>query len=158
MKNPATLAHIHSLTLQIILSFTAAMLLTGCKAAHEPGGVSHAVVQISGHTLDEIQKTTAEVFGDEGYTLAQQSQTLMVFQRDGSRRDAAKYGGWSGEGITMRVRVEFTELAGSNFKLRADVSAVEDADDPFFADESRAMMLNRRPYQQLLDQVDKRLE
>jgi hypothetical protein len=134
------------------------LLVSACQSAHEPGGTSHAVVQIQNHPLEEIQKATAEVFGAEGYAERSRSAEMMVFDRAGSRRDAAKYGGWSGEGVTMRVRVGFTALAGGNYRLQADATAVQDAGDPFFADESRAMMLNRRPYQQLLDKVATRLK
>lgn len=108
--------------------------------------------------MEEIQKATAEVFGAEGYSERGRSAEMMVFDRAGSRRDAAKYGGWYGEGVTMRVRVGFTSLAGGNYRLQADASAVQDAGDPFFADESRAMMLNRRPYQNLLNEVANRLK
>ena len=134
------------------------LLTSACQSAHEPGGVSHAVAQINGRTLEEIQKTTAAVFGEEGYVEKGRNAETMVFDRAGSRRDAAKYGGWYGEGVTMRVRVGFTSLAGGSYRLQADASAVQDASDPFFADESRAMMLNRRPYQKLLDEVAVRLK
>lgn len=134
------------------------LLASACQSAHEPGGTSHAVTQVSGRSLEEIQKATAEVFGAEGYVEQSRTAEMMVFDRAGSRRDAAKYGGWAGEGVTMRVRVGYTALAGGNYRLQADASAVQDASDPFFADESRAMMLNRRPYQKLLDEVASRLK
>jgi hypothetical protein len=134
-----------------------AALMAGCQAAHEPGGTSHAVVQVSGHSLEKIQQTTAVVFGEEGYSLAMSSPDAMIFDRAGSRRDAAKYGGWSGEGVTMRVRVDFTELAGGSYRLQADVSTVQNSDDPFFRDENRAMMLNRSQYRRMLGEVEKRL-
>jgi hypothetical protein len=133
-------------------------LLSACQSAREPGGTSHAVVQINGRTLKEIQDTTAVVFGEEGYSLRSRSAAQMVFSRPGSRRDAAKYGGWSGEGVTMQVRVAFTELAGGSYRVQADAYAEQNASDPFFQEENRAMMLNRIPYRRLLDDVAKRLE
>jgi hypothetical protein len=149
------------INVKLLLSVTGLLVLllsSACQSAHEPGGTSHAVKQIQGRSLEEIQKTTAEVFGAEGYTERGRNPEMMVFDRAGSRRDAAKYGGWSGEGVTMRVRVGFTGLAGGNYRLQADATAVEDAGDPLFEDESRAMTLNRRPYQNLLDEVAKRLK
>jgi len=134
------------------------LLVTGCQSAHEPGGTSHAVVQINGHSLDEIQQTTAVVFGEEGYSLGGRTPDQMLFQRPGSRRDAAKYGGWSGDGVTMRVRVDFTALAGGSYRLQADAYAQQNSADPFFRDENRAMMLNRLPYRRLLDEVARRLK
>jgi hypothetical protein len=142
----------------MLASLAAMLLCSGCKSAHEPGGTSHVVEQIDGHTLAEIQEAASAVFGEEGYTLATRTPTLMVFDRPGSRRDAAKYGGWMGEGVTMRVRVAFTELAGDSYRLQADAYAVQNGSDPFFQDENRVLLLNRAPYRRMLNDVASRLK
>jgi hypothetical protein len=131
--------------------------LPGCRSATQPGSTSHAVVQINGHALEEIQATAAGVFGENGYSETSRNSQSMTFQRPGSRREAAKYGGWSGEGVTMRVKVAFTPLAGGHYMVQADAFAERNSSDPFFREENRALMLNRRPYQKLLDEVEKRL-
>jgi len=158
MNTTETRNRTRNVILPAIMLLAAVLCLTGCRAAHEPGGVSHAVVQIDGQPLDAVQQATAAVFGEEGYSLVHRSAESMVFERAGSRRDASKYGGWSGEGVTMRVFVTFTALANAGYRLQADVSAKENASDPFFEDENRAMMLNRRPYQKLLNEVESRLK
>jgi hypothetical protein len=134
------------------------LLFTGCQSANQPGSASHAVVQINGRSLAEIQRTTSVVFGEESYSLGTTSPEMMIFERPGSRRDAAKYGGWYGEGVIMRVKVGFRELAGGSYLLQADAYAGQNSDDAFFRSEDRALMLNRRPYQRLLDEVAKRLK
>ncbi|MEY4388267.1 MAG: hypothetical protein RLY20_3550 [Verrucomicrobiota bacterium] len=132
--------------------------LTGCQSGTEPGSQSHAVVQIKGHSLAEIQTATTAVFTEAGYwpKLAQPDQ--MMFERPGSRRDAVKWGNIAGGGVNMRVKVLFSVLPNGNQLLQADAYAVQVSDDPFFQTESRNVLLNRRPYQKLLDQVVARLK
>jgi len=42
----------------------------------------------------------------------------MVFERPGSRSDALKWGGWSGKGVTMRVKVRLSQLANGGYLRR----------------------------------------
>ena len=146
---------IRFITTSAILSL---LLLTGCQSAKQPGSTSHASVQIFGRTVTEIQQAATVVFQEEGYGLAMATPQGMVFERPGSRRDAVKWGGLaSGQGVTMRVKIQMSEYAGSHL-LQADAYAMQNSDDPFFQTESRNVLLNRRPYQKLLDKVAKRLK
>ena len=81
----------------------------------------------------------------------------MVFDRPGSRRDALKWGGFLGAGVTMRVKVRLSVMLDGDQLVQADAYAVQNSGDPFFQSESRNVLLNRRPYQKLLDKVAKRL-
>ena len=132
--------------------------LLGCQSAKQPGSMSHASVQVKGHPLEDIRLTTTAVFREAGYSLAAASPEEMVFDRPGSRRDAAKWGGWSGEGVTMRVKVRLSSMLDGAQLLQADAFAVQNSDDEFFRTERRNIVLNRRPYQKLLDEVAKRLK
>ena len=136
-----------------------AVLLVGCQSAKETGSTSHASVRIQGHSLAEIQQTATAVFREEGYALALNTPREMVFERPGSRRDAVKWGGLaSGQGVTMRVKVQLSEPLEGGHLLQADAYAVQNSDDPFFQTESRNILLNRLPYQNLLDKVAGRLK
>jgi hypothetical protein len=42
--------------------------------------------------------------------------------------------------------------------LQADAFAVQNSDDEFFRTERRNILLNRRPYQKLLDEVARRMK
>jgi hypothetical protein len=132
--------------------------LVGCQSAKEPGSMSHASARIRGHSLSEIQETATAVFREAGYALTTSSPVEMVFERPGSRRDAAKWGGWSGQGVTMRVKVQLSEMLDGSHLLQADAYAEQNSDDSFFRTESRNILLNRRPYQKLLDEVARRLK
>ena len=134
------------------------LLATGCQSARQPGSTSHASVQIQGRGLAEVQQTMEVVFNEAGYTRTSGGPDLMVFQRLGSRWDAAKWGGWTGEGVVMLLKVEIHEVPGGAYLLQADAYAVQNSNDPFFHTDSRNILLNRRPYQKLLDEVAKRLK
>jgi hypothetical protein len=140
-----------------ILVFVAASQ-SGCRSAKQPGSMSHAVVQISGRTVADIQQTATAVFREEGYALSLNTAEMMVFERPGSRRDAIKWGDIGGRGVTMRVMVKLSTTLDGGQLLQADAYAVQISDDPFFQSESRNILLNRRPYQKLLNEVAKRLE
>ena len=132
--------------------------LVGCQSAKQPGSMSHASVQVQGHSLEDIRQTTTVVFREAGYSLAAASPEEMVFDRPGSRRDAAKWGGWSEEGVTMRVKVRLSGMLDGAQLLQADAFAVQNSDDEFFRTERRNILLNRRPYQKLLDEVARRMK
>lgn len=133
------------------------LAVTGCQSGKAPGSTSHASVQINGKSLQEIQKVAQAVFAEDGYATRLAQPNLMVFDRPGSRRDALKWGGVLTGGVTMRVKVQFNVLNQTATMLQADAYAVQDAGDSFFESDSRNIILNRRPYQRLLDEVKKRL-
>jgi hypothetical protein len=135
-----------------------ALGLVGCQSAKQPGSRSHASAQARGHSLEDIRQTTTAVFREAGYSLAAASAQEMVFDRPGSRRDALKWGGWSDQGVTMRVKVGLSKLDDGGYLLEADAYAVQNSDDEFFRTERRNIVLNRRPYQKLLDEVARRLK
>ena len=140
-----------------LLAFCAVNLV-GCQSAKQPGSMSHASVQVQGHPLEDIRQTTTLVFREAGYSLAAASPEEMVFDRPGSRRDATKWGGWSAEGVTMRVKVGLSRMTDGSDLLEADAYAVQNSDDEFFRTERRNIVLNRRPYQKLLDEVASRMK
>jgi hypothetical protein len=135
-----------------------ALSLIGCQSARQPGSMSHASIQVKGRSLEDIRQTTTAVFREAGYSLVATSQEEMVFDRPGSRRDAAKWGGWSAEGVTMRVKAGVSKMTDGSYLLEAEAYAVQNSDDEFFRTERRNILLNRRPYQKLLDEVARRMK
>jgi len=132
--------------------------LVGCWSAKEPGSGSQAAVEIPGHSTAEVRQALTAVFNEAGYTLTQPGPPEMVFERPGTRSDALKWGGWWGEGVTMRVKVRVTGMPNGGHLLEADAYAVQNSDDPFFRTESRTMLSSRRPYRELLDETARRLK
>ncbi|HXG46470.1 MAG TPA: hypothetical protein VNO52_02515 [Methylomirabilota bacterium] len=132
-------------------------LVCGCRSPKEPGGAGLAHVTIKGTPLYVIQDTAEAVFRENGYRIVEKQPTLMVFDRQGSKLDALAWGGWSGEGVVMRVKVSITGQPPEEHLLEARVYAVRDASDPFFADESRMVLIKRGPYRKMLEEVRRRL-
>ena len=98
--------------------------LLGCQSS-KPGDISHAAIQVRGHSLEDIQQTTTAVFRDEGYALTAATSELMVFDRPGSRRDAIKWGGILGAGVTMRVKVRLSVMLDGDRLLRDKIDQVK---------------------------------
>ena len=132
--------------------------LTGCQSAKQPGSYSHASLTVKGRSDAEIRQVTKEVFAEEGYSLAAEGAEFMGFQRPGSRSDALKWGGWYDEGVVIRAKVKMTPLADDSRVLQLDMFAVRDAGDGVFESESRMVLLNKRPYRQLMNEIGKRLK
>ena len=58
----------------------------------------------------------------------------------------------------MRVKVRLSSMLDGAQLLQADAFAVQNSDDEFFRTERRNILLNRRPYQKLLDEVARRMK
>ena len=109
--------------------------------------------------MPEIQRVATAVFKEQGYDLKGVKPELMVFERLGSRAETMKWGGWlDSSGVVMRIKVGLREMSEGTYLLQADAYAVRNPGDPFFEDESRNMILNRHPYQKMLNEVRKRLD
>ena len=136
-------------------------LLVGCRLG-QPAGASFASVVIKGKTPEEICKTTAAVFQEEGYRTRALAPSQMVFEREGTAGQSLAYGGvadtYYGSTTIVRVKAELVDLGGGNSRLQCQAYMVRNANDSFFQDESRLVNARRLPYQNLLDKVAKRLK
>jgi hypothetical protein len=138
-----------------------ACLVTGCRLG-KPEGSSFASVEIAGKTEDEICKTTAAVFKEDGYQISTLTPANMVFQKQGSHGQSLAYGGvvdtYYGATTLVRVRAQVVDLGAKGYRLQCQAYMVRNANDSFFEDESRLTNIRRTPYQNLLDEVAKRLK
>lgn len=130
--------------------------LVGCKSGNS-GRMGRASVDIKGRSARDIAQAATGVFKENNYRLTKSSPSELVFERPGTRQEAAKWGGWGGEGVAMQVKVTIFALAGGNTLLEAEVFAVDNTADPFFRTENKAFMLSYKTYQKLLDEVKQRL-
>jgi hypothetical protein len=139
----------------------AAGLCAGCHLG-QPDSASFASVKISGRTPDEICKTTAQVFQEDGYRVGSLNPSEMVFQKEASRGTSLAYGGvvdtYYGSTTAIRVRASLMDLGASTYRLQCKAYIVRNAGDAFFADESPVANVRSRPYQSLLNKVAKRLK
>jgi hypothetical protein len=135
-------------------------LVTGCRVG-KPEGSSFASVEIAGKTPDDICKTTAAVFQEDGYQVSALTPANMVFQKQGTHGQSLAYGGvvdtYYGGSTVVRVRAQLVDLGAKGYRLQCQAFMVRNANDSFFEDESRLTNVRRMPYQNLLDKVAKRL-
>ncbi len=137
------------------------LLGAGCRTG-EPGSASFASVVIAGKTPQAICQTTAAVFQEDGYKTSVLTLDRMVFEKEGTRGQSLAYSGvvdtHYGAVTVVRVQAELVNLGSGSYRLQCQASMVRNAGDSFFEDESRLTTLRRRPYQNLLDKVAKRLK
>ena len=143
------------LTLFLCVMFFSAMLVTGC-ATMSGKAKGMASVEISNATTAQIAATTKKIFINDGYELARQSPTTMVFSKPGSRMDDIKYGGlMNEEGVWVQAVLNISEKANGIHWLSCDVYMVKNKDDDFFRQETKVLKLFGGEYQRLLNQVKK---
>ncbi len=102
------------------------------------------------------------MFGENGYRGSVTGHGKMLFEKEGTRANDLAYNGvvgtHYGAKTLVRVRTEIVDLSGGASRLQAQAFMVRNAGDSFFEEEQRLANLRRRPYQDLLDEVAKRLK
>jgi hypothetical protein len=138
---------------------TGLLAATGCQSTDQSGPTGLASVEISGRTPDQIRATTVAVFQENGYTVAASGTTDMVFEQEASRMNRIAYGSWMEESpIYVRVKASVVPLAEGRYRLQCTVTKVRNKGDAFFEEDVKMASIRRRPYQDLLDAVAKRLK
>jgi hypothetical protein len=136
-------------------------ITAGCGTG-KPAGASFASVVIPGKAPDEICRTTAAVFQEDGYRVGQLTPASMLFEKEGSRGQSLAYSGivdtHYGATTLVRVRAQLVDVGGGSQRLQCQAFMVRNAGDSFFEDESRLVNLRSGPYQSLLNKVAKRLK
>jgi hypothetical protein len=137
------------------------VLNSGCRSVNGPASTSFASVTLNGPTVEQIRQTTTTVFRENGYQ-ALASGEKLVFEREGSLANTLSRDGLlaaqGGARTMVRVRAEVVDLGTGARRLQCQAYMVSGAGDSFFEEEHRVSNLSRRPYQNLLDQVAKRLQ
>jgi hypothetical protein len=117
---------------------------------------------IKGRTTEEICKTTASVFQNDGYQVAALTPANMIFQKEGTRGQSLAHSGavdtYYGGGTVVRVRAQLVDMGSGAHRLQCQASMVRGAGDSFFEDESPVLNIRSRPYQNLLNKVAKQLK
>ena len=147
----------------IILAAILALALagTGCRSMSGPASASFASVTITGRSMEQIRDTTTTVFRADGYE-ASASGPALVFEKEGTRANTMAHDGLiaaqGGASTIVRVRVELVDLGGDTPRLQCQAFMVKSAGDSFFEEEHRIANFRSRPYQNLLDEVAKKLK
>jgi hypothetical protein len=160
MKEPLHHLRNHANFLALAIPLVALLLTTGCRGG--PSSASFASVTIQGKTPEEICRAAAAVFQEDGYQVAALTPANMVFQKEATRGESLAYGGvvgtHYGEITLVRVRAQLVDLGAGSYRLQCKAYMVRNANDSFFEDESAMVNIRSRPYQKLLNKVEKRLK
>ena len=137
----------------------AALLLfqAGCRTSSPGHGTSHAAVIIPDHTDAEVRQVARQVFAEDGYSVHHTGADLLEFRRAGSSMDRMKFGDWMDDGVSIRAKLKISTLADGAHLLQLDMYSFKESKDVFFQEETRMVLLNRRHYQKLLDEIVRRL-
>ncbi len=145
----------------ISLSLACGLFGAGCSSLGKPASASFASVTISGKSTGQICDATIAVFRQNGFRASVAGQQ-MVFEREGSRGNTLAWDGvvaaQSGAATIVRVRAQVVDLGDGSQRLQCQAYMVTDANDPFIQEEHRLADFRSRPYQDLLDEVAKRLK
>jgi hypothetical protein len=153
-------------TLNTLLKFLPLVLACGlagigCSSLNKPASASFASVTISGKSAAEIRDATVTVFRENGYQVFGSSQGL-TFEKEGTKANSIARDGFVGShygAVTIiRVRAELVPLGNGAQRLQCQTYMVSDANDPFMQDEHRLANFRSGPYQELLEEVAKRLK
>lgn len=129
----------------------------GCATDKGPFGDRTAVLILQ-HKPKEILDATTAVFTAKGFEVAKTTKTEAVFERKAGTWQAMAWGGWNGMEAWERATVEVKDYGGGDYILEADVKLVNDKGDHFFEDTRALSKRARKPYQEMLDEVQKKLK
>jgi len=135
---------------------------SGCGTLGGPGTESVASVTIRNHTVQDIVRTTAQVFAADGYRGALAGSGQMVFEKAASGLTTLSRDGLaaahSGARTIKRVRVDIVEMGDGSHQLQAKAYLVTGGSDPFFQDEVPLSVTRSGPYWSLLNKVARQLK
>lgn len=132
-------------------------LVSGCATNNGPFGDRTAVL-ILNHTPKQILDATATQFQSKGFELKSLTKREAVFERKAGSLQAMAWGGWDGKSAWERADVTVSEYGGGAYLLEADVNLIGDKGDAFFEDKKPMSHRARKPYQEILNEVQKQLQ
>lgn len=143
----------------VLLLSAVAWLATGCHLG-KPASASFASVVIHGKTPAEIHAATSAVFKANEY-LEQPAPEGWTFEREATQGETLSYGGLYSARYSVatlvRVRVRLVELGEDAQRLQCQAYMITDAKDPLMSREIQIGNFRSEPYQELLEEVAKRL-
>jgi len=151
-----TLTTIDKLFATALFAF-AAFALAGCGAT-KPASASFASVVITGHSVNEIRNAAGEVFSADGYSVMVRGNE-MKFEKEGSRATQLAYAGIVGdERVNIRVLANIVSLPDESHRFECKAYVVKSPGDRTFEEVIKLQNVRSRPYQDLCDQIAKKLK
>jgi len=144
-------------TLSVLLAVCfAALATTGCRSAAKQEPARFASVEIVGQTHERVRDVAAEVFHDHGYLVTRNGWGSLVFEREGSAMNNLAYGNWMGGRVWVRVKATIFDVSARQCRLHCEAFILRNRGEAL-EEEIRIKRIHNRPYQELLDEVARRL-
>lgn len=128
-------------------------VLAGCKTTDLAKDGSLASIFINGHTEDEIQQATIEVFKSEGFN----QLAGLTFEKQGTKNDTLMFGGLDSEPVWIKIRVHITPTSNGRFALGCDAYAVQNHGERFIETETQFKYAKRDECLNWLNEISQRL-
>ncbi len=135
-------------------------LLSGCASTSDASSSTTPAIDIKGNTPGQISAVTRDIFVQNGYQPGFQpgklTLTSLVFEKKASGMRNIISGDWSDIPLWVRVKLSIRHVDEQTYRLECQSCLVRDRGSPL-EEEIKSGSLNPKPYQELLDQVAKRL-
>ena len=131
------------------------LVVCGCGAT-KPASASFASVEIKNRSFKEIQNAAGQVFSEDGYSVMVRGNQ-MKFEKEGSRAKQLAYEGFTGGPVNLRVLASIVQLSESSYRFQCQAYVVKSPGDTF-EEEIKLQNVRSRPYQDLCDQIAKKLK
>ncbi|HVM47261.1 MAG TPA: hypothetical protein VMU04_04500 [Candidatus Acidoferrum sp.] len=131
-------------------------LSAGCSSPGQPESDPLAWVEIHGQPHEKVADVAAEVFHDNGYTVTRKGWEHLIFEKPGSKMNNIAYRNWAEGPVWVRVKATVVDVKPGTCRLECEAFVVRSRNEPT-EEEIRVNSLHRKKYQQMLDEVAKRL-
>lgn len=146
----------HLISGRFLILVAVLALASGC-ASDGGGHGNRTAVLIQNHTPKAIIDTAIAVFEEQEFTVKSSGKLeVVVEQRSGAWQELT-WGAWSSDGVWERAQLRITDYGAGAYLLAADVKMIRDRGQEFFEDAQRVSRRAHKPYQELLNEVQRRL-
>ncbi len=157
MTNPTQKRDDWSRVFAAVAACLLVLLFAGCKTHDDkPDSADFASVEIRGHTMQQIQSVTSDVFHEHNYKATTGSLTSLVFEKEGTTMNNIAYGNWMGTGIASRVKLLFVPVTDDVFRIDCHAFLVRNKGETL-EEEIPVTHIHHKQYQKMLDEIAKRL-
>jgi hypothetical protein len=141
----------------LLAACLAAGATAGCRSAPTQDPLQFASVVIHDQPHERVRDATAKVFVEHGYRVAKNGWADLVFEREGSTMNNLAYGTLMTGRVWVRVKVAIVEAMPGTCRLDGDAFVLRGRGE-VLEEETKITKVHNRPYQDLLNEVAKRLK
>ena len=134
------------------------LVINGCVSfTNEPSGYL-TYVTINNQTDSAIMQATTNVFISHGFSGGKAGTDQCLFHRPGTRTDNLAYGNaMFDEKVILQVTVQLDHIDSHTTVVGCNAALVQEAGDPFFADNHPIHRLGKSPYKRMLQEIQAKL-